>query len=409
LSDADKQAIKSAVQIPDGSNGVASLPEDAKVELVDGKPVVPVTVTYPDNTTDTVYVPVVQKDSAKHTASLINADSPVLTDTPAKADTPVQEADKTAIAGKVDLSKLPANTTATVPEGAKVELENGKPVVPVTVNYPDGTSEIIKVPIDQKDSETYTPTGPATDAPIAITGSDAPDTPIAEADKSAILNSVTVPAVDGGQAPEVRKEITSPVKLVEGNPVVEVTVTYPDNTPEVINVPVNQKDNEANNPTVTAPEKPAPISVPVAADTPVVTEADKNLIIAKVNVDGLPNPPQSVKVAEPAKVILDEAGTPVVNVEVTYPDGTKDIVPVPVKQADNQTNNPSLKEQELGKPAEVLVSVNPTPGTALTEQADKDAVVAKVDLSKLPAGTTAKVADDAVVAVDPLTNKPVIP
>ncbi|WP_161941825.1 hypothetical protein, partial [Streptococcus suis] len=96
---------------------------------------------------------------------------------------------------------LPANTTATVPEGAKVELENGKPVVPVTVNYPDGTSEIIKVPIDQKDSETYTPTGPATDAPIAITGSDAPDTPIAEADKSAILNSVTVPAVDGGQAP----------------------------------------------------------------------------------------------------------------------------------------------------------------------------------------------------------------
>ncbi|HEL1587546.1 TPA: GA module-containing protein, partial [Streptococcus suis] len=409
LSDADKQAIKSAVQIPDGSNGVASLPEDAKVELVDGKPVVPVTVTYPDNTTDTVYVPVVQKDSAKHTASLINTDSPVLTDTPAKADTPVQEADKTAIAGKVDLSKLPANTTATVPEGAKVELENGKPVVPVTVNYPDGTSEIIKVPIDQKDSETYTPTGPATDAPIAITGSDAPDTPIAEADKSAILNSVTVPAVDGGQAPEVRKEITSPVKLVEGNPVVEVTVTYPDNTPEVINVPVNQKDNEANNPTVTAPEKPAPISVPVAADTPVVTEADKNLIIAKVNVDGLPNPPQSVKVAEPAKVILDEAGTPVVNVEVTYPDGTKDIVPVPVKQADNQTNNPSLKEQELGKPAEVLVSVNPTPGTALTEQADKDAVVAKVDLSKLPAGTTAKVADDAVVAVDPLTNKPVIP
>ncbi|HEM5075313.1 TPA: GA module-containing protein [Streptococcus suis] len=409
LSDADKQAIKSAVQIPDGSNGVASLPEDAKVELVDGKPVVPVTVTYPDNTTDTVYVPVVQKDSVKHTPSLTDADQPVLTNTPAKAETPVQDADKEAIAAKVDLSKLPENTTAKVPDGAKVELDGDKPVVPVLVSYPDGTSEIIKVPVDQKDSETYKPTAPAAEAPVAITGSDAPDAPIAEADKPAILNSVTVPAVDGGQAPEVTKEITSPVKVVDGKAFVEVTVTYPDKTSEVISVPVNQKDNEANTPTVTAPEKPAPISVPVAENTPVETDADKKLITDKVNVAGLPNPPQSVKVAEPAKVVLDQAGNPVVNVEVTYPDGTKDIVPVPVKQADNQTNTPSLKDPEVGKPAEVLVAIDPTPGVAINNPMDKEAIAAKVDLSKLPAGTTAEVADGAVVANDPLTNKPVVP
>ncbi|MFX3718044.1 Rib/alpha-like domain-containing protein, partial [Streptococcus suis] len=178
---------------------------------------------------------------------------------------------------------------------------------------------------------------------------------------------------------------------------------------EVIPVPVNQKDNEANDPTVTAPEKPAPISVPVAENTPVESDADKKLITDKVNVAGLPNPPQSVKVAEPAKVVMDQAGNPVVNVEVTYPDGTKDIVPVPVKQADNQTSTPSLKEPELGKPAEALVAIDPTPGAAITNQADKDAAVAKVDLSKLPAGTTAAVADGAVVANDPLTNKPVVP
>ncbi|HEM3198237.1 TPA: GA module-containing protein, partial [Streptococcus suis 14A] len=409
LSEDDKKAIKDTVVIPEGSGGVASLPEDAKVELVDNKPVVPVTVTYPDNTKDTVYVPVVQKDSVKYTPSLTDANSPVLTKTPAKANEPVQEDDKVAIAAKVDLSKLPENTTAKVPDGAKVELENGKPVVPVLVSYPDGTSEIIKVPVDQKDSETYTPTAPAAEAPVAITGSDAPDAPIAEADKPAILNSVTVPAVDGGQAPKVTKEITSPVKVVDGKAFVEVTVTYPDKTSEVIPVPVNQKDNEANTPTVTAPEKPAPISVPVAENTPVETDADKKLITDKVNVAGLPNPPQSVKVAEPAKVVMDQAGNPVVNVEVTYPDGTKDIVPVPVKQADNQTNTPSLKEPELGKPAEALVAIDPTPGAAITNQADKDAVVAKVDLNKLPAGTTAAVADGAVVANDPLTNKPVVP
>ncbi|HEM4279418.1 TPA: GA module-containing protein, partial [Streptococcus suis] len=409
LSEDDKKAVKDAVTIPDGSGGVASLPEDAKVELVDNKPVVPVTVTYPDNTKDTVYVPVVQKDSVKYTPSLTDANSPVLTKTPAKAETPVQDTDKAAIAAKVDLSKLPENTTAKVPDGAKVELVDNKPVVPVLVSYPDGTSETIKVPVDQKDSETYTPTAPAAETPVAITGSDAPDAPIAEADKPAILNSVTVPAVDGGQAPKVTKEITSPVKVVDGKAFVEVTVTYPDKTSEVIPVPVNQKDNEANTPTVTAPEKPAPISVPVAENTPVETDADKKLITDKVNVAGLPNPPQSVKVAEPAKVVLDQAGNPVVNVEVTYPDGTKDIVPVPVKQADNQTNTPSLKEPELGKPAEALVAIDPTPGAAITNQADKDAVVAKVDLNKLPAGTTAAVADGAVVANDPLTNKPVVP
>ncbi|HEL1626198.1 TPA: GA module-containing protein, partial [Streptococcus suis] len=409
LSEDDKKAIKDTVVIPEGSGGQASLPADAKVIDRNGTPVVPVTVTYPDNTTDTVYVPVVQKDSVKHTPSLTDADQPVLTDTPAKAETPVQDTDKAAIAAKVDLSKLPENTTAKVPDGAKVELDGDKPVVPVLVSYPDGTSEIIKVPVDQKDSETYTPTAPAAEAPVAITGSDAPDAPIAEADKPAILNSVTVPAVDGGQAPKVTKEITSPVKVVDGKAFVEVTVTYPDDTYEKVNVPVNQKDNEANDPTVTAPEKPAPISVPVAENTPVESDADKKLITDKVNVAGLPNPPQSVKVAEPAKVVMDQAGNPVVNVEVTYPDGTKDIVPVPVKQADNQTNTPSLKDPEVGKPAEVLVAIDPTPGVAINNPMDKEAIAAKVDLSKLPAGTTAEVADGAVVANDPLTNKPVVP
>ncbi|HEL2254955.1 TPA: GA module-containing protein, partial [Streptococcus suis] len=331
LSEDDKKAVKDAVTIPQGSGGVASLPEDAKVVDRNGTLVVPVTVTYPDGTIETVDVPVVQKDSKKHTPVLTDANSPVLTDTPAKANEPVQEEDKAAIAAKVDLSKLPENTTA------------------------------------------------------------------------------KVPAVDGGQAPKVTKEITSPVKVVDGKAFVQVTVTYPDGTKDFVDVPVNQKDNEANDPTVPAPEKPAPISVPVAENTPVESDADKKLITDKVNVAGLPNPPQSVKVAEPAKVVMDQAGNPVVNVEVTYPDGTKDIVPVPVKQADNQTNPPSLKDPELGKPAEVLVAIDPTPGAAITDPTDKAAIAAKVDLSKLPAGTTAEVADGAVVANDPLTNKPVVP
>ncbi|HFI0646169.1 TPA: Rib/alpha-like domain-containing protein, partial [Streptococcus suis] len=405
LSENDKQAVKDAVTIPDGSGGVASLPEDAKVELVDNKPVVPVKVTYPDNTTDTVYVPVVQKDSVKYTPSLTDANSPVLTKTPAKANEPVQEDDKAAIAAKVDKTNLPQDTEIKVPDGAKVELVDNKPVVPVKVTYPDGTSETINVPVDQKDDLTYNPTAPNKDNAVAITSPQTPGTEIIDpTDKAAILDSVTVPAVDGGQAPQVTKEITSPVTEGPDGPYVTVTVTYPDDTSETVNVPVNQKDNAANNPTVTAPEKPAPISVPVAENTPVESDADKKLITDKVNVAGLPNPPKSVKVEEPAKVVMDQAGNPVVNVEVTYPDGTKDIVPVPVKQADNQTNTPSLKDAN----SPVLTNT-PAKANESVQEDDKAAIAAKVDLNKLPAGTTAAVLDGAVVANDPLTNKPVVP
>ncbi|MEG3344057.1 Rib/alpha-like domain-containing protein, partial [Streptococcus suis] len=405
LSEDDKKAIKDAVVIPDGSGGVASLPEDAKVELVENKPVVPVTVTYPDNTTDTVYVPVVQKDSVKYTPSLTDANSPVLTNTPAKANEPVQEDDKAAIAAKVDKTNLPQDTEIKVPDGAKVELVDNKPVVPVTVTYPDNTEDTVYVPVDQKDDLTYNPTAPNKDNAVAITSPQTPGTEIIDpTDKAAILDSVTVPAVDGGQAPQVTKEITSPVTEGPDGPYVTVTVTYPDDTSETVNVPVNQKDNAANNPTVTAPEKPAPISVPVAENTPVESDADKKLITDKVNVAGLPNPPKSVKVEEPAKVVMDQAGNPVVNVEVIYPDGTKDIVPVPVKQADNQTNTPSLKDAN----SPVLTNT-PAKANESVQEDDKAAIAAKVDLNKLPAGTTAAVLDGAVVANDPLTNKLVVP
>ncbi|KPA68949.1 hypothetical protein XK27_01190, partial [Streptococcus suis] len=417
LTETERNAVKAAVTVPNFPAGdrqpTITVPADARVtdgtNGNTGKPVVVATVEYPDGTTEQVEVPVRQRDNAKYEATVTNPDTPAAIKASHETGSQItDQEDKNAILAKVSVP-AGSNGTPSLDQNPVVEVKDGKPVVKVTVTYSDQTKDEVYVPVDQKDNETHTPTAPAAEAPVAITGSDAPDAPIAEADKPAILNSVTVPAVDGGQAPKVTKEITSPVKVVDGKAFVEVTVTYPDKTSEVIPVPVNQKDNEANTPTVTAPEKPAPISVPVAENTPVETDADKKLITDKVNVAGLPNPPQSVKVAEPAKVVLDQAGNPVVNVEVTYPDGTKDIVPVPVKQADNQTNTPSLKDPEVGKPAEVLVAIDPTPGVAINNPMDKEAIAAKVDLSKLPAGTTAEVADGAVVANDPLTNKPVVP
>ncbi|HEL1693101.1 TPA: GA module-containing protein [Streptococcus suis] len=399
LSADDKKAIKDAVTIPDGSNGVASLPEDAKVVDRNGTPVVPVTVTYPDKTTDTVYVPVVQKDSAKHTPSLTNADSPVLIDTPAKTNEPVQEVDKTAIAGKVDKTNLPQDTEVKVPDNAVVEIVDGKPVVPVEINYPDGTSETIKVPIDQKDDLTYTPVAPSKDKPVAITASQTPGTQITDpADTKAILDSVTVPAVDGKEAGEVDKEIVSAVQDSPDGPYVTVKVTYPDGTSETVQVPVNQKDNETYNPTT--PTAPVQVDAP-AEENAALSDADKQAIKSAVQIPDGSNGVASLP--EDAKVELVD-GKPVVPVTVTYPDNTTDTVYVPVVQKDSAKHTASL----INADSPVLTD---TPAKADTpvQEADKTAIAGKVDLSKLPAGTTAKVADDAVVAVDPLTNKPVIP
>ncbi|HEL2261548.1 TPA: hypothetical protein TZI96_002334, partial [Streptococcus suis] len=325
LSDADKQAVKDAVTIPQGSGGVASLPEDAKVVDRNGTPVVPVTVTYPDKTTDTVYVPVVQKDSAKHTPSLTNADSPVLIDTPAKTNEPVQEVDKTAIAGKVDKTNLPQDTEVKVPDNAVVEIVDGKPVVPVEINYPDGTSETIKVPIDQKDDLTYTPVAPSKDKPVAITASQTPGTQITDpADTKAILDSVTVPAVDGKEAGKVDKEIVSAVQDSPDGPYVTVKVTYPDGTSETVQVPVNQKDNETYN--LTTPTAPVQVDAP-AEENAALSDADKQAIKSAVQIPDGSNGVASLP--EDAKVELVD-GKPVVPVTVTYPDNTTDTVYVPV-------------------------------------------------------------------------------
>ncbi|HFU4467093.1 TPA: Rib/alpha-like domain-containing protein, partial [Streptococcus suis] len=303
--------------------------------------------------------------------------------------------------------------TVTVPEDASVRIgtkENaGKPVVLATVTYPDGTSETIEVPVKQKDTAKFTATVTEENKPALITSSDAVDTPITDqTDKDAILAKVTVPAVNGQEASITSKEITSPVKEVNGKKVVEVTVTYEDGTVDEVNVPVDQKDSEANNPTVKDPDKPALISVPATENTPVTSEADKNAITDKVNVEGLPNTPTSVAVPDGATVAIDPlTNKPVVPVTVTYPDGTTDTINVPVKQADAATHTPSLKPAEEGKPAEALISVPVTADTPITSQEDKDAITAKVDTSNLPDGTTVTVPDGATVAI--VDGKPVVP
>ncbi|QZT29702.1 GA module-containing protein [Streptococcus suis] len=404
LSADDKKAIKDAVTIPDGSNGVASLPEDAKVVDRNGTPVVPVTVTYPDKTTDTVYVPVVQKDSAKHTPSLTNADSPVLIDTPAKTNEPVQEVDKTAIAGKVDKTNLPQDTEVKVPDNAVVEIVDGKPVVPVEITYPDGTSETINVPVKQADNLANDPSlrdtnsvPVLTEAAVGLSVSD-------KADKEAIEAKV-----DLSKLPEGTKATVDNPTIVAGKedgphagqPVVNVLVTYLDGTQDTVEVPVKQADNVVKEPGL-KDQTSVPIQAAAATGT-VVPEADKQAILAKVEV------PEGAKatIADDAKVVR-ENGEPVVPVTVTYPDGTQDTIHVPVKRADNSKYTPEQVTES------VQVDATVTDGSPITSQVDKDAIIASVKVPTvaqgdqaptvtLPANPTVKVKEDQPVVEATIT------
>ncbi|HFU4117799.1 TPA: Rib/alpha-like domain-containing protein, partial [Streptococcus suis] len=214
-------------------------------------------------------------------------------------------------------------TTVTVPEGAKVVIVDGKPVVPVTVTYPDGTTDTINVPVKQADTATFTATVTDETKPVVITSSDAVGTSITDqADKDAILAKVTVPSVDGKEAPIASKEITSPVKEVDGKKVVEVTVTYADGTVDKVNVPVDQKDSEANNPTV---ETPVEVKNPDQ-----LTEDEKKAVEEAVRKDN--------DLPDGTKVEVSDKG----EVTITYPDGSKDTLPSTV------TTSPAVDSDKDG-------------------------------------------------------------
>ncbi|WP_392367089.1 Rib/alpha-like domain-containing protein, partial [Streptococcus suis] len=124
-------------------------------------------------------------------------------------------------------------------------------------------------------------------------------------------------------------------------------------------------------------------------------------IEAKVDLSKLPEGTKAT-VDNPTIVAGKEdgphAGQPVVNVLVTYLDGTQDTVEVPVKQADNVVKEPGLKDQ-----TSVPIQAAAATGTVVPE-ADKQAILAKVEV---PEGAKATIADDAKVVRE--NGEPVVP
>ncbi|MBV5137250.1 Rib/alpha-like domain-containing protein [Staphylococcus chromogenes] len=280
---------------------------------------VPVTVTYPDGSTDQITVPVTtgvsQATQYDPTATPVN--NPYGTATTADQ-----------ITGNITVPGFPttgSQPTYTIPAGTVLPdgTTPGTVDVPVTVTYPDGTTDQITVPVTtgQPQATTYQPVGDQVNNPFG--------TPTTE---NQIVDAVIIPGYPTtGPQPviSVNDPSTLPDGQTSGTVDVSVIVTYPDGSTDQITVPVTTGNTQATqyDPTATA------------VTNPYGTPTTQDQVLTNVTVPGFPTTG-----AQPSYTLADgatlpdgtQSGTYNVPVVVTYPDGSKDTISVPVTVGDAQ-------------------------------------------------------------------------
>ncbi|WP_256335398.1 Rib/alpha-like domain-containing protein, partial [Staphylococcus sp. HMSC062D12] len=313
--------VTKAVTVPDypSSKGTPKVSVDNPSTLPNGQTpgtyTVPATVTYPDGSKDHVNVPVTvkeQPDKDKYEPKV----TPVTKDfgTPTTADDVTKAVTVPDYPSSKGTPKVSVDNPSTLPNGQTP----GTYTVPVTVTYPDGTKDHVDVPVtvkEQPDKDKYEPSTKAITKPFGT-----PTT----ADE--VKKAVTVPNYPSNKpTPEVSVDDSS--KIPDGNTTgtftVPVTVTYPDGTKDHTNVTVNVGNPDSGN----YPPKVTPITkdfgTPTTADD--VTKA--------VTVPDYPSSKGTPTVTVDNPSTLPDGHTPgahSVPVTVTYPDGSKTHVDVPV-------------------------------------------------------------------------------
>ncbi|MBD5091115.1 MAG: YSIRK-type signal peptide-containing protein [Lactobacillus sp.] len=203
-----------------------------------------------------------------------------------------------------NMNDLPEGTTAAWQDGQQVPVTADQTIPGViVVTYPDGTTDKVSTTITTTgitDADQYTPE-PATDLtttvgkiPEAVKG-------IANADEMPTGTTYT-----WIKEPDVSKP---------GNTTGEVTVTYPDGTADTVTVPV-KVSSDADQYT---PEPATDLTTTVGK----IPEAAKGI----ANADEMPTGTTYTWTKEPD---VSKLGSTTGEVTVTYPDGTTDIVTVPV-------------------------------------------------------------------------------
>ena len=347
---ADKEAVKAKVTANGKELDNTYAVEYGAIAEKGDKKVVPVTVTH-DGITRTVDVPVEGNTAATTTPT---ADTAKLSETPVK-DSKVTKAED--VQKVKEAVKVPEGTQVTdkklLEEGKVVEGTDqsanggannaGKPVVKVEVTYGDGSKDVVEVPVAGNTAATTTPTADT----AKLSETPVKDSKVTKAeDVQKVKEAVKVP--EGTQVTD--KKLLEEGKVVEGTdqsanggannagkPVVKVEVTYGDGSKDVVEVPVEGTDAAKATPKVkeeiTSGE--VPVSVDPATDKK-VAETDKKAITDAVEVPKDQPQPTDKQVKNDGAIVEGtgaNAGKKVVVVEVTYPDGSKDEIEVPVRKA----------------------------------------------------------------------------
>ena len=311
---------------------------------------VQVKVTYKDGTSDIVNVPVTVADPASVTY-------------PPKADALTvpwgtkQDDIKNQIVSKVTIdSKYPTDRpkpkievakNANVPDGQTSTKVN----VPVEVNYPDGSVAIVQVPVTvgNKQADNYDPTV----TPIKKTYADR--TKITADD---IKKAITINGLDPNDYTiSVKKDAIPADGFAEGHTDVAVIIQYKDGSQDktkVVPVIIGQSEagcTETNLPQAKTiyknyGEKIEDSEITGAVSVPNYTKSDKK-------TPGDANRLQFTIAEGSAKPDSHKSGKTLVKVVVTYEDGSKATVDVPVivKAPDTEQYTPAATpvEKEFGK------------------------------------------------------------
>ncbi|MCY3062233.1 YPDG domain-containing protein [Aerococcus sp. Group 1] len=368
-----KDAPEGVTVKPDGSLTV-KVPEGAK----DGDVItVPVKVTYPDGTSDTVNAKVTVKDQSqtvepKYKDKVGKPGEEVPVEKPAFSDkegNPTEAPEGT----KYELGKDAPQGVTVNPDGSlKVKVPEGAKdgdviTVPVKVTYPDGTSDTVNAKVTVSDqSQTVEPkykdkvgtpgTSVKVDQP-EFTGKDGKTTPAPEGTKYEL-------GKDAPQGVTVNPDGSLTVKVPEGAKdgdviTVPVKVTYPDGTTDTVNAKVTVSDQSQTvepkyEEKTGTPGEEVPVEKPSFTDkdgNPTKTPEGTKYELGKDAPQGVtvnPDGSITVKVPEGAK----DGDVITVPVKVTYPDGTSDTVNAKVTVKDqSQTVEPKYKDK-VGKPGE---------------------------------------------------------
>ena len=297
-----------------------------------------VVVTYPDSLTYEVPVKVTVKDPRS------DADK---NDPKAKAQD-VNKGETPDAKGSIDnAGELPNGTTFAYKTPVDTATPGEKDAT-VVVTYPDGTKDEVPVKVTVKD--------PRTDAdkntPVAK------DQTVKPGDKPNAKDSIG----NVGELPEgTTFEFKTPVDTTtEGDKDATVVVTYPDGSKDEVPVKVTVKD----------PRTDADKNTPVAKDQTVKPGDKPN---AKDSIGNVGDLPEGTTFEFKTPVDTATEGEKDATVVVTYPDGSKDEVPVKVTVKDSSAlTQPKITADLIGKAGtKTPVEVTADPGTKV-ELFDKD-------------------------------------